>query len=89
VTAGEYFQQVLFLKKLQAEMTRLLAVSNLQLAVDTDSNDSSGVTMTVTGQVFALPDADTGTTTGSATATATPSSSATQAPATTAGGSNS
>jgi Tfp pilus assembly protein PilO len=92
VTRGEYFQQVLFLKKLQAEMTRLLAISNLQLAVtqDTGGESDSGVTMTVTGRVFALPDAETGAVAGTATGTgpAGPAG-ATQAPATTAGGSNS
>lgn len=60
VSHGEYFQQVLFLKKLQTELVRVLAISNLQMAVQeaTDAEDSTtGVVMTVTGRVFALPDA--------------------------------
>jgi type IV pilus assembly protein PilO len=58
VTRGDYFQSVLFLKKLQTEMQRAFAVTNLQMAVSAASSSSqSGVTMTVTGKVFALPDA--------------------------------
>lgn len=58
VSQGEYFQQVLFLKKLQTELVRVLAISNLQMAVeDNSSSSAAGVVMTLTGRIFALPDA--------------------------------
>ncbi len=55
VVQGDYFQNVLFLKKLQTEMPRVFAVNSLQMVVGAATG--SGVTMTVGGSVFALPDA--------------------------------
>ncbi|MBL8928725.1 MAG: hypothetical protein JNL54_01250 [Kineosporiaceae bacterium] len=57
---GAFFQQVLFLKKIQTELTRVLAISNLQMAMDDKDAGTSAsatpVTMTLTGRIFALPD---------------------------------
>jgi len=56
VVQGDYFQTVLFLKKVQTEMPRAFLVNGLQLATAETSTSGSKVALTINGKVFALPD---------------------------------
>jgi Tfp pilus assembly protein PilO len=68
VVQGDYFQTVLFLKKLQTEMTRTFLVTGLQLATGETTASGTEVALTVNGKVFALPDTVASTTTGTGAA---------------------
>jgi hypothetical protein len=51
---GDYFQSVVFLKKLQLEMKRSFLVKSLQVAPESPAAPKN-IIMTVTGEVFSLP----------------------------------
>ena len=57
---GDYFQTVLFLKKLQMDLPRAFLVTGLQVNQATGAATSGGgtgvVDLSITGKVFALPD---------------------------------
>ena len=66
VTVGDFFKTELFLKDLQADMPRAFLVQNLTVATEKDGEASGGkpatkngdVTMTITGSVFVLKQAE-------------------------------
>lgn len=70
VTVGDFFKAEMFLKELQADMPRAFLVQNLTVQTEKDAEASGGkpatkngdVTMTITGSVFVLKQAETAST---------------------------
>jgi type IV pilus assembly protein PilO len=66
VVEGDYFQVVAYLQKLQTQLSRVVLVSGISIteAEAGDGEDSSAISVTITGSVFALSDGSVSTESG-------------------------
>lgn len=58
MVSGDYFQSVVFVRKLQSELSRLVLITGLELA-DSTTAGQGGVQLTISGSTFALPQSST------------------------------
>lgn len=70
-TTGSFAQSELFVKNVQADMTRFFLVENVAVTSGGAGSQSGGVTTTLTGRIFVLGDVSTVATTATGTTTAT------------------
>ncbi|MFD0481116.1 type 4a pilus biogenesis protein PilO [Kineococcus sp. GCM10028916] len=69
---GTFPEVELYVKTLQADLTRDLFIEDLTVATAAEAGATDGVTATISGRIFVLPDAaDAGTSTGSTETTGT------------------
>ena len=77
VIRGDYFQEVAFLQQVQTQLKRSVLITGLELGPAQEAGAEGQIEISVTGQVFVMPQDDTASTSGTGTSSTGTSSTGT------------